>query len=226
MEITGFPGREGWKAGFTTRRAGGELDAVLPLLGWEGVPVLRPHQRHGNRVVAVESATAPPEADGLATSHRGLVIAVASADCVPLILFDSTRGAGAVLHAGWRGTRSRIASAGVALLARSFGSRPEALIGLLGPSIGPCCYRVGDDVLREFLSAGYTESLFRRDADGFLLDLAEANRADLIAAGVPPTHIRLTGLCTQCLPGLFPSYRRDGARVGRILTFLGSSPEP
>ena len=231
MEITGFPGREAWRAGFTTRRAGGVLTGVLPLLGWEGLPVLRPDQRHGNRVIAVDATGAipnsPPEGDGLATSRRGIVVAVASADCVPLVLFDTVRGAGAVVHAGWRGTRSRIASEGVALLGRAFGSRPEELMGLLGPAIGPCCYRVGQDVVREFLSAGYPDkSLFRRDGEGFFLDLAEANRSDLMAAGVPSAHIRATGLCTRCLPGLFPSYRRDGARAGRILTFLGSSPDP
>jgi len=231
MEITGFPGRDGWRAGFTTRRAGGDLAAVLPLLGWEGLPTLKPIQQHGKRIVAIDAAAAlpsvPPQGDGLATSRRGLVVAVASADCVPLILFDNARGAGAVLHAGWRGTRSRIAREGVALLRSVFGSRPEDLIGLLGPAIGPCCYRVGGDVVGEFLAAGYPEHpLFRRDGDGFLLDLAEANRTDLIEAGVSPAQIRPTGLCTRCLPGLFPSYRRDGARAGRILTFLGSSPEP
>jgi len=231
MEITGFPGRDGWRAGFTTRRAGGDLAAVLPLLGWEGLPILKPIQQHGNHVVVIDSAGAvpgtPPQGDGVVTSRRGLVVAIASADCVPLILFDHAHGAGAVLHAGWRGTRSRIAREGVALLSSAFGSRPADLVGLLGPAIGPCCYRVGGEVMAEFRAAGYPEhSLFRRDGDGFLLDLAEANRIDLIEAGVPADHIRPTGLCTRCLPGLFPSYRRDGVRAGRILTFLGSSPEP
>ena len=229
MELTGFPGLEGWRAGFTTRRAGGELSGVLPLLGWEGLPVVRLAQRHGSRVVnilSLEEASRPlQEADGLTTACRGLVLTVASADCVPLVLFDPDRPAGAVIHAGWRGTRSRIVRGGVEALRRSFGCRPEGLRAMIGPAIGHCCYRVGREVVEAFLSAGFSpDVVLREDGDGAFLDLPEANRRDLVDSGLDPSRIHSVGLCTRCLAGLFPSYRRDGSGTGRILTFLGSSP--
>jgi len=228
LEVTGFPGADGWRAGFTTRRAGGDLSAVLPMLGLPELPVFRLTQLHGTRIISVgpEDALRPPfpEGDGLATSRRGIFLAVASADCVPIALFDPVHSAGAVLHAGWRGTRSRIVQSGVELLQRSFGSRPESLRAMIAPSIGSCCYRVGRDVLKEFQAAGHElDGLWREEGDGGFLDLPGANRRALLDSGLDPARIHSSGLCTHCLPTLFPSYRREGAGVGRILTFLGSS---
>jgi purine-nucleoside/S-methyl-5'-thioadenosine phosphorylase / adenosine deaminase len=229
LEVTGFPGSDGWRAGFTTRRAGGDLSGVLPILGLAELPVIRLSQVHGARVITVGPHDArrlpPPEADGLATSLRGVVLAVASADCVPIALFDPVHSAGAILHAGWRGTRSRIVQAGVETLQKSFGSRPESLKALIAPSIGACCYRVGSDVLEEFRAAGHIlDGLWSKEGDGGFLDLPGANRRALLESGVDPARIYSSGLCTHCLPTLFPSYRREGAGAGRILTFLGSIP--
>ena len=230
LEVTGFPGVAGWRAGFTTLRAGGTLDPVLPMLGWPGLPVFRLIQRHGTQINVVgpqdDPHHPPREGDGLATARRGVVVAVASADCVPIVLFDPRRCAGAVLHAGWRGTRSQIAREGVAILGRCFGSRPEDLRAMLAPAIGKLCYRVGKDVLEDFAAAGHDlDGLVLETGDGTFLDLVEANRRELAGAGLSPARIHAAGLCTHCLPGLFPSYRRDGPGTGRILTFLGSEPE-
>src|SRR2546425_78129 len=97
------------------------------------MPVFRPRQVHGGRVLVVrdahESTSFPLEADGLATACRGVVLMVAAADCVPLILFDPRREAGAVLHAGWRGTRSRIAREGVRILVEECGRSEERRVG-------------------------------------------------------------------------------------------------
>ncbi|MCI0656647.1 MAG: peptidoglycan editing factor PgeF [Acidobacteria bacterium] len=228
LEVTGFPGIDGWRAGFTTRRAGGDLSAVLPILGFPELPVFRLSQLHGARVVTIgpQDTHRPPfpEGDGLATSLRGVLLAVASADCVPIALFDPERSAGAILHAGWRGTRSRIVQAGVETLRKSFGSRPESLKAMIAPSIGPCCYRVGREVLEEFRAAGHIlDGLWREEGDGGFLDLPGTNRRALLDSGLDPARIYSSGLCTHCLPALFPSYRREGAGAGRILTFLGST---
>jgi YfiH family protein len=229
LEVTGFPGSDGWRAGFTTRRAGGDLSGVLPILGLPELPVFRLAQQHGARVITVGPRNTHqlpfPEGDGMATSLRGVVLAVASADCVSIALFDPVRSAGAILHAGWRGTRSRIVRAGVETLQQSFGSRPESLRAMIAPSIGPCCYRVGRDVLEEFRTAGHVlDGLWREEGDGGFLDLAGMNRRALLESGMDPARIYSSGLCTHCLPTLFPSYRREGAGAGRILTFLGSTP--
>src|SRR5262249_20179322 len=149
LEVPEFPGLRGWRAGFTTLLSGGSLDPILPVLGWQGSPVFRLTQLHSSRVRVVrrENSAARPweKGDGLATSLRGVVLAVASADCVPIVLFDPGRAAGAVLHAGWRGTQSRIGGEGISVLRREFRSRPAELRALLGPSIGRCCYRVGEE---------------------------------------------------------------------------------
>jgi len=154
-------------------------------------------------------------------------VAVASADCIPMILFDPRAGAGAVLHAGWRGTCRRIASEGVRVLGDGWASSPCDLLALIGPCIGPCCYRVGEEVIRAFRDAGIAgPGVFRIEEGSRCIDLSAANRRLLEEAGIPPRNIFDSSLCTRCRPDLFPSYRREGARAGRILGFLGSSPAP
>jgi purine-nucleoside/S-methyl-5'-thioadenosine phosphorylase / adenosine deaminase len=193
--------------------------------------MFRPSQVHGIRVFRVEeqdeASSFREEGDGLATRRRGVVLAVGCADCVPLILLDSRVHAGAVLHAGWRGTLARIAREGVRLLQEAWASRPSDLTVWIGPSIGPCCYRVGEEVIRAFGLAGFSlPALVQLEATGPHLDLVAANREVLAQSGVPPERIFSSGLCTRCHPKLFPSYRREGSRAGRLLGFLGSSPSP
>ena len=231
VHLPGFPGAEGWFAGFTTLRAGGVMDAVLPYLGWGDLPVFRPIQVHGSRVLQITAAENPgalrEEADGLASGRRGIVLAVASADCVPLILFDPGARAGAVLHAGWRGTVRRIALEGVRVLKDTWGCRPGNLLALPGPCIGPCCYRVGEELVRAFAEAGIVgEGILLGEEGSRHIDLSAANRLLLEEAGVPRRNILGGALCTRCRPDLFPSYRREGAGAGRMLAFLGSSAAP
>ncbi len=226
-----FPGADGWFAGFTTLKAGGTLEPILSLWGRGILPVIRPIQVHGTRILRVMQSDRPlplrEEADGLATGRRGTVLAVASADCVPLILFDPALRAGAVLHAGWRGTRSGIAREGVRILEAQWGCRPSGLRALVGPSIGPCCYRVGPDVIEAFRSARLaSDGIVRRDGESAFVDLGAANRLQLEGAGLPPDQIVSGGWCTRCRADLFPSYRREGSRAGRLLAYLGSFPSP
>jgi len=207
------------------------MDPVLPHLGWRGLPVFRPAQVHGKRILKItERDGADPvreEADGLATGRRGIVLAVASADCVPLILFDPRARAGAVLHAGWRGTCRGIAREGVRILRDEWASSPRDLLALIGPCIGPCCYQVGEEVVRAFRDAGIPRRGTLPVEEGpSHIDLPAVNRLLLEAAGIPSRQIFEAGLCTRCRDDLFPSYRREGARAGRILGFLGSSPAP
>jgi YfiH family protein len=229
LQLPGYPGAEGWFAGFTTRRAGGSLESVLSLMGQRGLPVFRPRQVHGDRILKVEDldspALSPGEADGLACRRRGVILAVAAADCVPLILFDPRTEAGAVVHSGWRGTLAFIAREAVAVLEGEWGSRPGDLRALLGPSIGPCCYRVGPEVAGSFRDAGLLAGeSSRAPGDETFLDLPGLNRRILLDAGVPPERIAQCAMCTRCREDLFPSYRRDGQGAGRLLGFLGSVP--
>lgn len=175
---------------------------------------------HGADVALVtEPATPVPEVDGLVTERQGLALVVTAADCVPVYLVDPVSPAIGLVHAGWRGTVARAASAAVQRLAAAFGSAPARLWAVVGPSIGPCCYEVDRHVtepLRERFGSA-AERCLRPGArpDRWMLDLWEANRADLLAAGLPPEQIQVAGACTSCRVDRFFSHRAEQGQAGR-----------
>ena len=156
-----------------------------------------------------------------------------TADCIPVLVADRKRRAVAAFHAGWRGTVNRIVESGLGRMRLEFGSRPEDLMAAIGPGIGPCCYAVGEEVLSSFESQfGYARELFREVYDSepvrrripmlFLtqrapghsemgpslhLDLVEANRRQLLDAGLKARPIQMVGGCTSCQRELFFSHR-------------------
>lgn len=167
-----------------------------------------------------------PKADILATDDPGVALVVQVADCVPLLMADRRSGAVAAVHAGWRGTAAGAAAAAVETFAREFGARAEDLVVAQGPSIGPCCYVVGEEVADAFTAAGFgrrVDGWFERDDGGALrLDLWKANRDQLVDVGVAPERIHQCGLCTSSHPEWFASYRRDGPGTGRIAAVVRS----
>ena len=151
------------------------------------------------------------------------VPAVRSADCVPMLLADRTGAAIAAVHGGWRGAAAGIARSAVEALAR-LGVAPADLWVALGPSIGPCCYRVGIEVARAVARAGgVREGAISTRGKGKqrLLDLHGAHRLQLEEAGIRGSSIFSAPWCTACYPGLFFSYRRDGAYGGRLMACIG-----
>jgi YfiH family protein len=181
-------------------------------------PLLLLRQVHGTSV-----ATAPwrrsPEADAALATAPGLLLGIATADCLPVLLVDPVRRAVAAAHAGWRGTAGRIAVHAVeALLAA--GSRPGDLLAALGPGIGPCCYEVGPEVRTAFGPDG--ERFFRPGPRGRPhLDVPGANARQLEESGLRPERVHRVGHCTSCRGDLYHSYRRDGAGTGRMISFVG-----
>jgi len=191
-------------------------------------------QVHGDRIVrAGELAGAqPPRADGvlvLAGERPGLAPAVRVADCVPLLLADRRGRAVAAVHAGWRGTARGIARAAVELLG-SLGLPAADLLAALGPAIRPCCYEVSEEVAGEVAAACGCPpgDLTRSGPRGRpMLDLQRANRLQLLEAGLPGTAVDSAPWCTACEPGLFFSYRREGAGTGRMMACVGwAGPSP
>ena len=148
--------------------------------------------------------------DALLENTPGAVVAVKTADCIPLLLVDPGHRAVAAVHAGWRGTVAGIAQRAVAALGAQFGSRAGDLHAAIGPAIGKCCYEVGPEVAARFGVDGRAH-----------IDLAETVRRQLEAAGVGGQRIYMSGLCTQCRAGEFHSFRRDGAAAGRLYSFVG-----
>jgi hypothetical protein len=192
----------------------------------------------------------PCKGDGLMTDEPGLLLGVQTADCIPVLVADRKRRVVAAFHAGWRGTVKRIVEAGVGRMRLEFGSRPEDLIAAIGPGIGACCYAVGEEVLSSFESQfSYGRELFCEVFDSdpvrtrypmlFLtqrapghspigpslhLNLIEANRRQLLAAGLKPRAIRVVGGCTNCRPDLFFSHRASRGHAGRMLSVIGIRP--
>ena len=186
-----------------------------------------PQQVHGTTVVqvsgaergygALRHAEAIPEADGLVTDTPDIPLIAFSSDCPIILLYDSARPAIGLVHAGWRGTVGRIAQQGVRLMQDAFGTRAQDLLACIAPSVGPCCYQVQDDVVSAARSAALpVERLLVRRVDSMYFDLWEANRLQLLEAGVGPENIVVSGLCTACHVDKFFSLRRERSSTGRF----------
>jgi polyphenol oxidase len=178
-----------------------------------------------------EEGRAVLEGDGLITNVPGVLVGVGTADCVPVLVVDGKNRAVGTFHAGWRGTVAQIVERGVAMMKDEYGSRVEDLEAAVGPSIGACCYSVGKEVHREFHERfGYAEELFRvgvdEDEAKTYLDLWEANRRQLLDAGVGEERITVVGECTACsvdAPGdlKYFSHRGEKGVAGRMLNVVG-----
>lgn len=194
--------------------------------------VMRVRQVHGHHVrvlrrgtVALTEAAAKPDADALVSNAPDFVLSVQVADCVPILMADRTSGAVAAVHAGWRGTCAGVAAAAVRAMAEQLDANPAELVVAIGPSIGPCCYQVGDNVLQAFQAAGTSAVAIARwfshdDGGVRRLDLWRANHDQLARAGVPPAHIHVSGLCTRTHREMFESYRVDGEEAGRMAALI------
>ncbi|HXW56097.1 MAG TPA: peptidoglycan editing factor PgeF [Candidatus Cybelea sp.] len=206
-------------------------------------------QMHSDIVHLVTSKALPiPPGDAMLTRRPGLLLAVQTADCIPILLADSRTRAVAAVHSGWRGTLKRIAAKTVGRMRMEFGTRPDDVIAALGPGIGGCCYQVGPEVAREFaaqfpLARSWFDGPFDSSAAGendpnwlpwltmappghtpeprpLHLDLIAANRAILMEAGLPSRRIFVSGLCTACRTDLFFSYRKERT-TGRLVAAIG-----
>jgi len=219
------------------------------ITGDSGTPIVTLKQFHSSLVHLAdgEPAASTRRGDGLMTDRPGILIGVQTADCTPVLVADRRRRVVAAFHAGWRGTVKRIVERGIGRMRLEFGSRPEDLIAAIGPGIGACCYPVGEEVLSEFESQfRYAHELFHEVSDTdpvrakypmlFLtqrapghssigpalhLDVAEANRRQLLAAGLRPKAIAMVGGCTVCQHELFFSHRASKGRCGRMLSVIG-----
>lgn len=213
---------------FSTRAAPNRanLDAreLLAAAGFHGVRPLALRQVHGNRVHLLDGAgDEGVEADASTADRerRGAYWpAVRTADCLPILIADRKGRRVAAVHAGWRGTAAGI----VTRVVERMGGPPSSLVAAIGPGIGSCCYEVGPEVLRAVarVSGGGESVIEGRSAAGHRsLDLARANRLQLVAAGVAPDGISTAPWCTACEPSLFHSYRRDGEAAGRQIAAIG-----
>jgi YfiH family protein len=213
--------------------------------GAPDLPLVTLKQFHSDLIQVVDDAPADPcRGDASTTNRSGLLLAIQTADCVPILLIDPKKRAIAAIHAGWRGTLARIAAKTIGKMQMHFGTIPADLLAAVGPAIGGCCYEVGTEVATQFLSqfpdaADYFDEFRTGDEPnpiqwlnmmppghqppprGVLLDLRKANRSQLLDAGLRPQNIHVSDLCTACRRDLLFSYRKEGPASGRLMSLIG-----
>jgi len=224
ITIPGFASeREGVRHFFGTRH-----QPTDPTSGDDQFRVVSVTQVHGTDVLVLDRPVALDEPisgewDALLTNQPGLFLAVRTADCVPLLLYDRQRRVVGALHAGWRGAVAGIVPKAVAVMREAFGCDPETVHVAIGPSAGACCYEVDEAVLTP-LRTGFPEwrAVAReRGPANALLDLRELVRRQAMGAGVREEAIRTVGVCTICHDDLFYSYRREGRVNGTMVSGIG-----
>jgi len=211
-------------------------------------PMVRLRQVHSDIIHRIDHA---PEhlltGDGLVTDTPCLLLAVQTADCLPVLLVDLRRRAVGAFHAGWRGTLARVVEKGVGAMRLHFGSEPGDLHAAIGPGIAACCFAVGEEVRERFHAQfAYAAELFREVNESdpvrekypllfmtarapghseagrtIYLDLREANRRQLLAAGLAASNIAALDLCTACRSDLFFSHRAEKGLTGRQMGVVG-----
>jgi hypothetical protein len=193
-------------------------------------------QIHGNVVCTVEANHGPLateegkavlQGDGLMTDLKDTLLGVQTADCTPVLVADTRARVVAAFHAGWRGTLAQIVEQGIAAMKLRYGSRSSDLIAAVGPAIGPCCFEVGPEVRSAFESEfAYAPELFPETSPQIHLNLFEANRRQLLGAGVASDKIRMVGECTACTRlsngrRKYFSHRSERGITGRMLSVIG-----
>jgi polyphenol oxidase len=236
----------------TVERNRAEFLAQLGAGGRHSWPLATLRQIHSDIIHAITKLPdEPPSGDGLLTNTPGLLLAIQTADCLPVIVVDRRQRAIGVFHAGWRGTAKRIVEKGIGEMHRYFSSHPEDLEAAIGPGVHNCCYTVGEEVREKFESQfAYAAALFHEEKESdpvrekypmlfltarapghsnlpikIFLDLVEANRRQLLAAGVPKKNIDASPLCTSCNVNLLFSYRAEKGVTGRLMGVAGIKSE-
>lgn len=213
--------------------------------GWKLVTL---RQIHSDLVHCVDKDPGHPlTGDGLISNTPGLMLAVLTADCMPVIVADKKSRAVGIFHAGWRGTVKRIVEKGIGAMRRQFGTDPKHVVAAIGPGVQSCCYTVGEEVRQKFHSQfAYASELFRdvKESDpvrekypllfltarapghselpvNIFLDLVKANRRQLMDAGVPAQNIDASAPCTACHTDLLFSHRAENGVTGRMMGAVG-----
>ncbi|WP_426447678.1 peptidoglycan editing factor PgeF [Paenibacillus sp. S-38] len=199
-------------------------------------------QVHGKEIQMVTSAlrgagirdrdSALQAKDGFMTNEPGVYLYALFADCVPLYFYDPIRRAVGLAHAGWKGTALGIARSMVEAMSAAYGTKARDLRAAIGPSIGACCYEVDDTVVSRIDKAlGTTGGAAQEEGQPpfyeaklggkYTLNLQAVNRQIMIKAGIMPSHIEISSLCTSCRTDLFFSHRKERGRTGRMAAWIG-----
>ena len=202
--------------------------ALCQLLQIDDRHLLMPHQVHLTEVVVIDEAFLCLDdderqlhlegIDAVMTDRTGVCIGVSTADCIPVLLYDGVHHAVCAIHAGWRGTVSRIVEQSIKAMTATYGTNPIDVVAQIGPGISLDSFEVGEEVYEAFAQAGFPmEQISRREAK-WHIDLPACNRLQLLAMGVKPERISVSDICTYKAHDTFFSARRLGINSGRIFT--------
>lgn len=199
---------------------------AVEAVGWQPRDIVSARQVHGRRVAqVVREMTGGPdllETDAVVTDEPGVLLLLKFADCVPIVLWDPEKRVVGLAHAGWRGTVLGTPAAAVEMMVKRYGASASRIIAGIGPSIGPCCYQVGPEVVtaasRVFGGTGVMQRFGESDTR---LDLWAANAETLMRAGLAEENIAVAGICTRCHSDLFFSHRGSGGMAGRFGVVAG-----
>jgi len=212
----------GYRWGDDTERVMENRRLVAEAAGYDPARLAVTKHVHGTDVWRVgEELPDPPEFDGLVSDEVGPVLGAFAADCIPIVFADPEARVCGACHAGWRGTVNGVSRNVVARMVE-LGARAADIRVALGPSIAPCCFEVGPEVVDEFRAKlGDLDGLVVAGPKKDHIDLRVAQRAILEGVGVQPDHIDAEPPCTECNPSRFFSYRRDGRAAGVHMGFIG-----
>ena len=204
--------------------------ALCQLLQIDDRHLLMPHQVHLTEIAIIdetflcfgddERQQRLEGVDAVMTDNVGVCIGVSTADCIPVLLYDSVHHAVCAIHAGWRGTVARIVEKAVKAMTNTYGTNPSDIVAQIGPGISLDSFEVGDEVYDAFFQAGFDMTAISQKQAKWHIDLPVCNRLQLIAAGLKPEHINMSDICTYKMYDMFFSARRLGINSGRIFTAI------
>ncbi len=201
---------------------------ILKLLDWDkSLHFIIANQTHSDNIVIVNEKKnqgwesiedAIENCDALITNKQGIVLSILTADCVPILLFDTKNSVIAAIHAGWKGTKADIASKTVSKMMKNFNTNPVDIVAGIAPSIGSCCYEVDEDVAKHFFDV---PNAFEKRGKKYMLDLPSINTQQLLNIGLLESNIEMSGVCTACEVDKFFSYRKEQGCSGRFMSMIG-----
>ena len=201
---------------------------ILKLLNWDkSLHFIIANQTHSDNIVIVNEKKnqgwesiedAIENCDALITNKKGIVLSILTADCVPILLFDTKNSVIAAIHAGWKGTKADIASKTVSKMIKNFNTNPVDIVAGIAPSIGSCCYEVDEDVAKHFFDV---PNAFEKRGEKYMLDLPSINTQQLLNIGLLESNIEMSGVCTACEVDRFFSYRKEQGCSGRFMSMIG-----
>lgn len=194
---------------------------VLNQVHGDGIFVIKPH---GEFFTSRDQLNY----DAIVTNRTNLAICIKTADCAPVFIVDPIKKVIAAVHAGWKGTALGITGKVARLMKTQYGSEPRDLLAAIGPSIGPCCYEVDEPAYNSFRTHKDISSFLSPGPkkNRWMLNLAQANRLQLLEAGLLPESVETSGWCTKCHPDAFFSHRGSGGVTGRQVNFIMIKGEP